>query len=170
LGSRILNPRFNFPGSTVSNKTNKNPSKGFLKVKTLPCSSSSPPSVAHVLSSRTTASSIGKISSPFFSNPQKPTSSNPKTSNEELTSNSKTFPEVTNFNAQNQTPLQEFLKRNCKSGNSTLNEATHFFDHMINMNPTPPIASFNLLLGSPAKKKLYFDVILLCKRMNQWGC
>jgi hypothetical protein len=41
---------------------------------------------------------------------------------------------------------------------------------MINMNPTPPIASFNLLLGSLAKKKLYFDVILLCKRKNQLGC
>ncbi|KAF9686881.1 hypothetical protein SADUNF_Sadunf02G0036000 [Salix dunnii] len=43
-------------------------------------------------------------------------------------------------------PFQGFLERNCKSGNFTLNETTHIFDHTINMDPTPPIASFNLLI------------------------
>ena len=55
------------------------------------------------------------------------------------------------------------------SGYVTLNEALHCFDHMLSLQPTPPMSSFNYLLGALSKNKHYSSVISLCQRMNLTG-
>jgi hypothetical protein len=116
-----------------------------MVLKALPSSS---PSVAYVSSSRPNASSIGKLLSLFFSNPQKPTSSNPKNQMKNSLHTPKLCQKLQSLTLKNNTPLQKLLKKNCKSGKFTLNEAVNFFDHMINTHPTSSMSSFNLLVGS----------------------
>ena len=116
-----------------------------MVLKALPSSS---PSVAYVSSSRPNASSIGKLLSLFFSNPQKPTSSNPKNQMKNSLHTPKLCQKLQSLTLKTNTPLQKLLKKNCKSGKFTLNEAVHFFDHMINTHPTSSMSSFNLLVGS----------------------
>ncbi|KAG6774561.1 hypothetical protein POTOM_021916 [Populus tomentosa] len=102
-----------------------------MVLKALPSSSSSP-SVAYVSSSRPNASSIGKLLSLSFSNPQKPTSSNPKNQMKNPLHTPKLCQKLQSLTLKTNIPLQKLLKKNCKLGKFTLNEAVHFFDHMIN--------------------------------------
>ena len=65
--------------------------------------------------------------------------------------------------------LREFLHGKCKSGKIDLQEAFYYFDYMIQMQPTPPMSSFNILFTCLVKNKHYGDVISLHTRMNSVG-
>lgn len=64
-----------------------------------------------------------------------------------------------------ETQLNDFLQENCKSGIINLNEAHYFFGYMIDMQPFPPISSFNLLFGALAKNRHYSAVISFYKKL-----
>ncbi|KAL3592791.1 hypothetical protein D5086_011431, partial [Populus alba] len=117
-----------------------------MVLKALPSSSSSP-SVAYVSSPRPNASSIGKLLSLSFSNPQT-ISSNPKNQMKNPLHTPKLCQKLQSLTLKTNTPLQKLLKKNCKLGKIILNEAVHFFDHMINTHPTSSMPSFNLWRAS----------------------
>ncbi|CAB4321900.1 unnamed protein product [Prunus armeniaca] len=127
------------------------------------------------MSSSGTASKV-KLSS-LFTNPQRPTSSNSKTSSKlsslfiknqgtPTSSNPTTSSENLISKVPIQTQLEKFLETNCKSGDVTINEALHYFEHMIQMQPTPPIWSFNRLFGGLAKIGLLPNFITLNILLN----
>lgn len=48
-----------------------------------------------------------------------------------------------------------------RSGNISPNEALYFFDCLINMNPSVPMPSFNILFTVLCKNKQYDSVVSL---------
>ncbi|KAL2535737.1 pentatricopeptide repeat-containing protein-like [Forsythia ovata] len=66
---------------------------------------------------------------------------------------------------QTPTPLEKF-KTDCKSCSGiNTNDALTSFDNMLQIKPSPPISSFNKLMGAVAKTKNYQDVIFMYHRM-----
>ncbi|KAI3749474.1 hypothetical protein L2E82_20086 [Cichorium intybus] len=65
------------------------------------------------------------------------------------------------------TQLESFLTINCKSSTINLDNASHYFDYMILLQPIPPISSFNQLLNSVSKIKHHKVAIVLYRKMNE---
>ncbi|KAK9945181.1 hypothetical protein M0R45_010709 [Rubus argutus] len=117
--------------------------------------------------------------SKLFTNPETPTSSNSKISSKLssiFTNQVSDTPTPTSSNPTTspKIPLEKFLHTSCKSGNITLNEALHYFDHMIHMQTPPPMSSFNRLLGGVVKRlcmvKRVDEATRLFGKMTKFRC